>query len=85
MINVVTHSVEYVHQTLEIMCTDLYVHIYLRQCAVFWSVCVAHTIKVNFLHLWYVYRSPVLAVRTGVRLTASRLVSMETTRKSDFR
>ena len=45
MINVVTHNVEYVHQTLEIMCMDLYVYIYLIQCAVFWFVCDAQALK----------------------------------------
>ena len=85
MINVVTHNVEYVHQTLEIMCMVLRVYIYLIQCVVFWFVCVAHAIKVNFKRLWYVYRAPVVAVRIGVWLTASRFVSMETIRKSDLR
>lgn len=53
MINVVTHHVEYeyVHQTLGIMCMALCVWIYRIQCVVFWFVCVAHVIKVNFIHL----------------------------------
>jgi len=50
MINVVTHNVEYVHQTLEIICMDLYVYIYLKNELCF-GFCVAQTIKVNFAYL----------------------------------
>jgi len=42
MINVVTHNVEYVHQTLEIICMDLYVYIYLIKCVLFWFLCCAN-------------------------------------------